>query len=161
MSTQFQGLDELLKGLDELADIDKFEGALKKACMLVERDAKINAPVGNGELGRSIKFRVERNNEDIQGVVFTTLEYAPYVEYGTGIFAEGGKGRKDVPWYIPIGNEFTEAQAKKYNYEIIKGKNGMKWAKTSGSKPHPFMRPALDENREQILKILKEGLSND
>ncbi|WP_299043873.1 hypothetical protein [uncultured Campylobacter sp.] len=31
------------------------------------------------------------------GVVYTPLEYAPYVEYGTGLFAVEG-GRADVPW---------------------------------------------------------------
>ena len=141
MSVQFQGLDKLLDDLEGLADADKFERALGRACALVERDAKLKAPKGNGELRRSIESKVEHDGEDIQGVVFTTLEYAPYVEYGTGLFAEDGNGRKDVPW----------------RYQDDKGK----WHTTSGRHPKPFMRPALDENREQILRILKEGLLND
>jgi hypothetical protein len=35
--------------------------------------------------------------KDLEGIVYTPLEYAPYVEYGTGLFAENG-GRTDVPW---------------------------------------------------------------
>jgi HK97 gp10 family phage protein len=140
MSVQFKGLDELLDSLDELADADRFEGALQKACALVERDAKQNAPKDTGELRRSITSKVERDGNEVRGVVYTPLEYAPYVEYGTGLFAESG-GRQDVPW----------------NYQDDRGE----WHSTSGRKPHPYMRPALDDNREQILRIIKEGLLND
>lgn len=140
MSVQFQGLDEVLNSLEELADEEKFMAALGKACALVERSAKQNAPKDTGALRRSITSEVEKNGTDIVGVVYTPLEYAPYVEYGTGLFAEGG-GRQDVPW----------------NYQDDEGN----WHSTSGQKPQPFMQPALNDNRERILRIIKEGLSND
>ena len=138
MSIEFKGLDDVLKGLEEAASIDNYEDALKKACALVERSAKQKAPKGNGELRRSIESKIERDSDTIRGVVFTALEYAPYVEYGTGLFAENG-GRQDVPW----------------NYQDDKGN----WHSTSGQHPQPYMRPALDENREKILRIIKEGLT--
>jgi HK97 gp10 family phage protein len=140
MSIEFQGLEEVLASLEELADPAKYERALGKACALVEREAKQKAPKDTGALRRSIESKIEKDGDEIRGVVFTPLEYAPYVEYGTGLFAESG-GRQDVPW----------------NYQDDKGE----WHSTSGQKPQPFMRPALDENREQILRILKEGLTND
>lgn len=140
MSIQFQGLEEVLNSLEELADGAKYEAALGRACALVEREAKTKAPKDTGALARSIESKIEKDGDEIRGVVFTPLEYAPYVEYGTGLFAEDG-GRRDVPW----------------NYQDDKGE----WHSTSGQKPQPFMRPALDENREQILRILKEGLTND
>jgi HK97 gp10 family phage protein len=136
MSIEFQGLDELINKLDDIADPQKMEAALKKACALVERSAKQKAPKGNGELRRSITSKVE----GLEGIIYTPLEYAPYVEYGTGLFAEEG-GRKDVPWH----------------YQDDEGE----WHTTSGMKPHPYMRPALEENREEIKRILKEGLTND
>jgi HK97 gp10 family phage protein len=126
-----------IKGLDKLADniIDEqaLSQALGKACALVERAAKEKAPKDTGELRRSITSEI-RDNE---GVIFTTLEYAPYVEYGTGLFAENG-GRKDVPWC----------------YQDDKGE----WHTTSGMKPQPFMRPAFDENREKIIEIIKGAI---
>ena len=140
MSIKFEGLDEILSSLEKLADPAKFEAAMGKACALVERDAKQNAPKDTGALRRSITSKVEHNGNEIQGIVFTPLEYAPYVEYGTGLFAEEG-GRQDVPW----------------TYQDDKGE----WHTTNGQKPQPFMRPALDDNRAQILRILKEGLTND
>lgn len=131
---KFEGLDEVLNSIEQLADDSKIEAALGKACALLERAAKQKAPKGVGELRRSITSEVK----DLKGVVYTPLEYAPYVEYGTGIFAEKG-GRKDVPW----------------SYQDDRGE----WHSTSGMHPHPFMRPALDENREEILRILKEGFT--
>lgn len=132
----FEGLEEVLSSIEGLAEASKLEEALGRACAVVEADAKKKAPKGNGDLRRSITSKVE----DDKGVVYTPLLYAPYVEYGTGLFAESG-GRQDVPW----------------NYQDDKGE----WHSTSGMKPHPYLRPALNENREKILRILKESLTND
>ena len=136
MSIELEGLDEVLNSLEKLADTTNLEDALGKACAIVEASAKKKAPKDSGDLRRSITSKVENN----EGIVFTPLFYAPYVEYGTGLFAESG-GRTDVPW----------------NYQDDKGN----WHSTSGMKPQPFMRPALYENREEILRILKEGLTNN
>lgn len=140
MSIELEGINELLDSFEGLGNLENFEAALKKACALVERSAKQKAPKGTGELRRSITSKVEANGDDMQGVVFTPLLYAPYVEFGTGLFAENG-GRQDVPW----------------NYQDDEGN----WHSTSGMKPQPYMRPALEENREEILRILKEGITND
>lgn len=133
----FEGLDELLDKLDTMVDEETINKALGKACALVERSAKEKAPKGDGTLRRSITSKVE----DLEGVVYTPLLYAPYVEYGTGLFAEAGDGRKDVPWM----------------YQDDKGD----WHSTSGMKPRPYLRPALNENREEIKRILKEGITGD
>lgn len=135
-----EGLEEILDELDQLSNGEKFIGALKQACALVERSAKQKAPKGAGELRRSITSKVEKDGSDIVGAVYTPLEYAPYVEFGTGLFAENG-GRQDVPW----------------NYQDDEGN----WHSTSGMKPRPFLRPALDENSEQIKRILEEGMLDD
>lgn len=132
---KFEGMDEVLDRLEKISNPEGIYQALGKACALVERSAKQKAPKDNGELRRSITSKVE----DLQGIVFTPLEYAPYVEHGTGLFAENG-GRMDVPW----------------NYQDDEGN----WHSTSGQKPQPFMRPALNENRAEIIRILKEGLTN-
>lgn len=141
MAVRIDGLEEVLDRLDNVIDAEGLEAALGRACALVERSAKQNAPKGTGELRRSITSKVENDGEGLVGKVFTPLEYAPYVEYGTGLFAEGGNGRKDVPW----------------NYRDDEGE----WHTTSGMKPRPYLRPALHENREQIIRLLREGILND
>lgn len=132
---KISGLDSLLDMFDDAADVVELEKAVGKACALVERSAKQKAPKGSGDLRRSITSEVVIEGDQIVGTVFTPLEYAPYVEYGTGLFAEGGNGRQDVPWH----------------YKDDEGE----WHSTSGMKPHPYMRPALEENREKILRLLE------
>lgn len=132
-----EGLDDVLEAISNMGDEQELKLAMGKACAFVEGEAKKNAPKGNGELRRSIESRVENDGRDIVGVVSTPLEYAPYVEFGTGLFAEDGNGRKDVPW----------------SYQDEKGD----WHSTRGQHPHPFLRPALHENRTTILRILKGG----
>lgn len=134
---ELDGLEGLQKKLEKMSDFTNVNAALGKACALVEASAKKKAPKGTGELRRSITSKVENG----VGIVFTPLEYAPYVEYGTGLFAEEG-GRTDVPW----------AYEDEETGELI-------W--TSGQKPQPYMRPALNENRKLILKLLKESLTDD
>jgi HK97 gp10 family phage protein len=135
---EIEGIEEVMRELKKNADPEKLYKQMGKACAVVERAATDKAPKGNGDLQRSIQFRVEVNGDEIVGIVFTPLEYAPYVEYGTGLFAEEG-GRKDVPWH----------------YKDDKGE----WHSTSGQHPKPFMRPALNESREQVIRILKEALA--
>lgn len=131
-TVRVEGLDDVLEAIDNIASGDVIKQRLGLACALVERAAKQKAPKDNGELRRSITSKVE----GLTGIVFTPLEYAPYVEYGTGLFAEVA-GRKDTPW----------------SYQDDEGE----WHSTSGQKPQPFMRPALNDNRTEILKILKGG----
>lgn len=132
---KFEGIEEVLDSIDSLADLEGLQSALGKACAVVEASAKQKAPKDTGALARSITSKIE----DTEGIIFTPLEYAPYVEYGTGLFAE--EGGRNTPWI----------------YKDDKGE----WHKTSGQKPQPFMRPALEENREKIINILKEGIGND
>ena len=134
IKVEVENMEEVL---DSIVDDGDLMRAIGKACALVERRAKEKAPKDTGALRRSITSEVVHEGEEIVGHVFTPLEYAPYVEYGTGLFAEGGNGRKDVPWC----------------YQDDQGN----WHSTSGQHPQPFMRPALNESREEILKILKEA----
>ena len=131
------GIDEVIDKLTLFTDTDAVNSALGEACALVERSARQKAPKGSGDLRRSITSEVK----DLVGYVFTPLEYAPYVEFGTGLFAENGNGRQEVPW-------------------CYKDEEG-KWHTTSGMYPHPFLRPALYENRKKILEKIKGGLTNN
>lgn len=135
MGIKIEGLQQVLKRLEEASGQD-ISGTMGKACALVERSAKQKAPKDTGALRRSITSKVELEDGEVTGIVFTPLEYAPYVEFGTGLFAEEG-GRRDVPW----------------NYQDDEGN----WHSTSGQHPQPFLRPALKENREKIIQMFKEG----
>ena len=135
-----ENLDAVLNAIEDIGNGPKMRAALGKACALVERSAKEKAPKDTGALRRSITSKVTQENGELVGIVYTPLEYAPYVEHGTGKFAEDGGGRQ-TPW----------------TYQDDKGD----FHTTRGQKPRPFMRPALNENREEIVRMLKEGVFND
>lgn len=136
MKISIENVDAVINEIAKMAEGPAMERALGQACAIVERSAKEKAPKDTGALRRSITSEVTREDGALVGNIFTPLEYAPYVEYGTGLFAESG-GRKDVPWC----------------YQDDKGE----WHSTSGQKPQPFMRPALDENRERVVQKLREA----
>lgn len=136
MAGELLNADSLKEKLNQLSEID-LNKALNNACLLVENEAKQRCPVGTGDLRNSITHEVEGN----EGVVGTNVSYAPYVEYGTGIFSSQGNGRQ-TPW----------------SYQDAKGE----WHTTVGQKPQPFLNPALDANRDAIKDVLfdaiKEGV---
>ena len=106
------------------------ERGLIRATNKVEETAKLLVSVDTATLRASIVKSVDANNKT--GTVSTNMEYAPYIEFGTGIEAEDGLGRQ-TPWTF-----FSE----KYG-----------WVTTSGHKPYPFMRPARDNNKDTIKKM--------
>lgn len=138
MKIQVENLETVLDNIEDLFAFEELENSLRKACLVIERSAKEKAPKDTGALKRSIASKIDYTSEGLVGIVYSPLEYAPYVEYGTGLFAEDG-GRKDVPW----------------NYQDDEGV----WHSTSGQHPQPFMRPAFNENKEKVLRMIKEGFS--
>lgn len=115
-------------------DLSKYlSQGMAKACAVVQKSAREKAPSDTGALRRSIDFEVEEDGTE--GVVFSNLEYAPYVEVGTGIHSSKGNGRK-TPW-------------------VYEGSHG--WVTTSGNKAQPFLEPAAMENQSEIAKQF-EGL---
>lgn len=109
---------------------------LERACLVVENEAKINCPVDTGQLRSSITHEVH----DQVGEVGTNVEYAPYVEYGTGLFAADGNGRQ-TPWVYPD----AEGQ---FHYTV-------------GQHPQPFLEPALLNNIETIYEVIGEAIREE
>ena len=105
---------------------------INKGLFMIERDAKQLCPVGVSGLLRS-KITKEIDESKLEGRAGENVEYAPYVEFGTGIHAEGGKGRQ-TPW-------------------VYKTKKG--WFFTHGNVPQPYMRPAYEKNYRQIMAMFE------
>jgi HK97 gp10 family phage protein len=162
MSIEINGLEVALGRLDLFTDIDKIEKASTKATLLLEREAAKKAP--KGEIGQSITSKVD----GVTGTVYTPHRLAPYLEYGTGIYSIHPKGgRKEVPW-VYVEGQYNEPASKRIYTEqeadqtvAMMRADGIPAVKTYGSQPQPFLRPALDENREEIVRILGESLVND
>lgn len=129
-----ENLDKLISKLEKLDDVNQ---AMEQACILVENEAKIKCPVDNGLLRNSITHYIEDNPNELVGVVGTNVEYAPYVEFGTGIYSSLENGRQD-----------------RWKYKDAKGE----WHSTIGQHPQPYLQPALEENRRKIEKMFKEQI---
>ena len=83
MNVEFEGAEKLMARLNKMSDEAALKKSLETAASLVERSAKQKAPKDTGALRRSIRSKVE----GLEGIIYTPLEYAPYIEYGTGLFA--------------------------------------------------------------------------
>lgn len=126
-------LDKLNYKLENLVNLDVSK-ALNRACLVVENEAKRLCPVDTGDLRNSITHEV---HNDV-GIVGTNKEYAPYVEFGTGIFAVEGNGR-DTPW----------------SYQDNKGE----WHTTVGQKPQPFLETAIQTKKKLVIKVFNDEIT--
>lgn len=117
------------------------EAALEAVGLQAEGYAKANITaagrVDTGELRNSVTHQVEESEQAVY--IGSNLEYAIYNEVGTGIYAEGGGGRKD-PWMY------------------VDDKGVGHW--TVGMKPIHFLKDAAadhgDEYRQIAESVLKE-----
>lgn len=120
--------------------LKEMEHNVERGCLIIERAAKINCAdiVDYGHLRASITHDVSVTAKDITGRIYSNLDYAPYIEKGTGVHAKDGDGRK-TPWYVPV-DEY--AGTKRPTFEgkvvIVYGKKGKKFYKTDGMKPRSF-----------------------
>ncbi len=162
MSSKFTFKDNSKQVMGELkAELLK---RVTQACLVVEEQAKTIAPVGGGtgQLRDSITHKIEIKDGDIIGQVGSTMMYAPYVEFGTGEYAENGKGRKGYWVYVKggSGGGIRTNGGKTYTMEearqivaILRSK-GLDAHMTKGMKPRPFLRRAFRQNAGRIKQIL-------
>lgn len=132
--------EKVIQKLSDLKDTSKIEDAIEWGVLAIEREAKGNINSRTGTLRSSIQGEVTSDSYEVVGEVGTPLVYGNYVEHGTGLFAEKGNGRKDVPWF----------------YKDAQGKGHL----TSGQKPQHFLKNAFDDNKDEILKRI-EGVFKD
>lgn len=129
--------NQIIANINKAAQVDipnALGKGLEKACLTVERSAKSKAPVQTGALRSSITHKVSIGS--LEGVIGTNIDYAPYVEIGTGVYSTMGGGRQG-------GWKYVDAEG-----------NGHF---TMGSRPQPYLKPSVDENLSAILKCF-EGL---
>ena len=91
------------------------------------------APIDTGNLKNSITHRVVTKEQAVY--IGTNVEYAPYVEFGTGDLGTG-TGRK-------------------WTYRDDEGK----FHTTSGMKARPFLRKGISENIDKYRQIASDSLS--
>lgn len=123
--------------------------SLEQSAILVQSDAKRLAPFGNtGLLGNSIQFVVDKQN--LTAKIFTPVKYAPYVEFGTSAHIIRPKNGKALAWGKKIGKTKSGVDKREFVYKEVKH---------PGTTEKPFMRPALDNNLENIKNIFAKNIN--
>lgn len=115
------------------------ERALETCGLLAEGYAQVNITnqkaVDTGNLRNSITHKVVNNEKEHSVYIGTNVEYAPYVEFGTGVYYSGGRR---TPW----------------SYQDKDGN----WHRTSGMKARPYLRPAISDHAETYEQVIKDEL---
>jgi HK97 gp10 family phage protein len=110
--------------------------AVRAGAMVLQVAAKAKAPRRTSTLMRSIGVGEEEVSGTAASVrVGPSEPYGKFVEFGTGVFAEGGGGRS-TPWRFKAGDG--------------------SWVTTRGQKPQPYMRPAWDETKGQVVQEIRD-----
>ena len=103
--------------------------ALEKCGLTAEEYAKRLAPVDTGNLRNSITHQVDDGESAVY--IGSNVEYATYVELGTGKYAEGGR---PTPWV----------------YQDAEGN----WHWTAGNPAQPFLKPAVADHAQTYRNII-------
>ena len=147
---------------------DKLRGgiiqALEESCLLVQGTAKQICPRGKkwghnvkekdmissaSQLANSIDYEV--NKSTLQGTVFTNVKYALHVEYATKAHEIKPKDKKALAWGRAVGKT-RDGDTKR---ETVR-----KSVWHPGTSAQPFMRPALDINRDNIKRIFAHHINH-
>lgn len=129
------GSQSLSRAFNEYTDeIEKrVKQIVVETAQLIVAEVKARAPVDGGELRDSVTLKL--NDGGLSAVVHVGAFYAIYVNYGTGIYAEGpgGSRAKTIPWtYWSV----------KYN----------RWVTTSGMRAQEFWEPSIEIAERHFIR---------
>ena len=113
--------------------------AQEKCGLIAENYAKRNltenGSVDTSKLRNSISHEVDESGQAVY--VGTNVEYAPYVELGTGKYIQGGR---PTPW-------------------VYQDANG-NWHWTQGNPAKPFLKPAVADHAQTYRNIIEDEMKN-
>lgn len=126
------GSRELSGVVREYSDdvLDEIKRIVVGTAQIIQSTAKALAPVDDGSLRDSIEMDVLQGG--LTAKVSVGVEYAIYVEFGTGIYAVEGNGRS-TPWTY---------------YSDKLGR----FVTTKGMRAQPFWEPAIDAGRSYFRR---------
>lgn len=157
------GMKELDRKLAAMSEMDLKE-EISRAIDYVQQCAvgNVSSHTNMGELKQSIYKDVYESGDSVIGECFTNKEYSIYVELGTGprgqenhagISPDANPVYTQSPWWIHE-SQIDRSLAEKYHWFYIDTPQG-RFYQCNGQPAHPFMYPALKDNRDTILKDFK------
>lgn len=128
--------DEVLRALESQVEA-ALEAVGNQGVTYVKNVITEESRVDTGAMRNSINHQVVMSENAVY--IGTNSPYAVYNEYGTGIYAEGGKGRK-TPW------------------RYVDDKGVGHW--TRGMKPIHMIKNGIGNNLEELKQIIKKYLQS-
>lgn len=153
ISISLVNADKIMRRFKHLEDVDKVK-IIKNATMVCHGQAKALAPGTN--LKQSISMDFEEKGANSVGKVYTNVEYAPFVEFGTGKVGEGSY-------------EYEKEIAKRYGIKlkyrqtpwVYTPDEGETFIRTSGQKAQPYMYPALKKSEKYMLELMAKDFKSE
>lgn len=134
VTVKINGLVELQARAKKLPN--KIDEALARgvnqAAGIVEGSAKRNCPVDTGNLRNSLHITKQATPSDAKAMVGTNVEYAPYVEFGTGVRGQATNTNTNVS--VSYSSEHA------------------------GQVAQPYLAPALRQNADRIEQIINKNV---
>lgn len=148
MTMNIEGLDALQVAFSEAPEIvkEKMGGAILTSAKSVMAKAKANAPFKLGQLKDSIQLDGPNfSASNIQASVYTNVKYAPYQEFGTGIYGPNGTPivPKNAPFLVFQLDDGTWRRARS----------------VKGVKPKKFFGNAVDTSQDEVNNNLLNALT--
>lgn len=143
VEVEFVGVDETIKTFNRIdtETINKIQQQIVKSGLIIETNAKKTAPSDTGRLRSSIQTEIK--NKGFTAQVFSDVEYAVHVEYGTKAHfpppsaLKGWARRHNMP-----GMEFIIARS----------------INRRGTKARPFLFPAFEKEKQPFINGIKDIL---
>jgi len=134
LDIELKGVDELLRKLRERGEnmSDIVDKEMTRATLDINAAQRRNTPVDTGRLRMGNMFDVSRK---LDKELFNGVEYAPYVEFGTGGLVNVPPGLEE------IAIQFKGAGVRKVNLPA-----------------QPFFFRAFFENKEKMLQNIKNAV---
>ncbi len=123
--------------------VPRITAAVDAATALVLSTSQSLVPVDTGELVSSGGMEVQWKGQRVTGSVSYSSPHASFVEFGTGLIGSGTYPYPLPQEGVPITGSWI------YDYKR------QNW---QGMSAQPYLRPALDQNRGEILALFgKQG----
>ena len=135
VSITLNGMSELQAKTDKLPDkiMESLAKGVNQAAGLVEGSAKRLCPVDTGTLRSSIHIMKHATATEPKAIVGTNIEYAPYVEFGTGVRGQSTNTNKNVS--VSYSSDHA------------------------GQVAQPYLAPALRNNKDVVEDIINKNVA--
>ncbi|WP_257475159.1 HK97-gp10 family putative phage morphogenesis protein [Bacillus sp. MCCB 382] len=142
MNVSMKGLNKSIQQMNQYTaeKVNAIKAIVAESTQNIENGSVARSPVSEID-GGNLKNGIYKEFADggFVGRVIDPSGYGLYVEFGTGIYAEGDKPGRSTPWVY-----FDE----KLNRFVF----------TRGMRAQPFMNPSYEEERPNYIRSLEKEL---